>query len=469
VPVTLNPPPFPTPDKANVSAADKSGAAQDEPGDAFATLLTAAGDSEQAARIAAGGGRAGADSNVTARSDSPFAARTIARLGHKNPITTLPIVGSDNASVKGLSGVVAVGGIASAEGADADKADDGNTSAVDATSAGLAGVSAMLSALLTPASTPSGAPAAESTADASLNGVASAGSDPAQSKAAVLRDTSTFAAVPDIPLDAAGTEATRALAANGAGDGGKAQRDIAAGVAGIADALLGGRESATTAPTPRDMAANLRRAREQIDSDAMRPTNVAGATVSAPSTSVAASLAASLLRDTPVDAQASPNKLDPADVATLSPAYGLQHAASPPRPESIAIATPVTSPGWQGEFAEKLGQVVMAGSDRAEFRLHPADMGPVDVRITVNADQASVLITAPHAATRDALEQALPQLRDLLANQGITLGQANVQSENRPSDDSSRTREFAPAGDVPAVVDTVSRSVRVSGLVDVFA
>ena len=134
------------------------------------------------------------------------------------------------------------------------------------------------------------------------------------------------------------------------------------------------------------------------------------------------------------------------------------------------IDTPVTAPGWEGEFAGKLTQVVMLRNDRADFHLHPAELGPVNVQISFASDQAVVLITAADATTRSALEQALPHLRDMLADQGIALGQASVQGERNPADPGGGRGEAPPSGvaaqDTP---DAAVRAVALRGLVDVFA
>ena len=83
------------------------------------------------------------------------------------------------------------------------------------------------------------------------------------------------------------------------------------------------------------------------------------------------------------------------------------------------------------------------------------------------------MIVATQPSTRDALEQALPQLRDQLAFQGIALAEATVRdgtSDRQPPFDAPRTvadhSEHAPkAAPAPAVV--LPRAGR--GLVDTFA
>ena len=55
------------------------------------------------------------------------------------------------------------------------------------------------------------------------------------------------------------------------------------------------------------------------------------------------------------------------------------------------------------------------------LRLWPEHLGPLEVRITMNDDQASVWFGAAHADTRAAIENALPRLRELFASQGLSL------------------------------------------------
>lgn len=154
-------------------------------------------------------------------------------------------------------------------------------------------------------------------------------------------------------------------------------------------------------------------------------------------------------------------------IATLQAPAPTPHAAA--TIPANTIETPIGAPGWADEFAGKLGQVVMLRNDRAEFHLHPAELGPIDVRITFASDQAVVLIHATHQATRDALEQALPHLRDMLAGQGIALGQANVQGERNQADAEAFQRGSGRSGEAFGAPDLAVRTIQLRGLVDVFA
>ncbi len=172
----------------------------------------------------------------------------------------------------------------------------------------------------------------------------------------------------------------------------------------------------------------------------------------------------------------APHEPTPTLDAQAAPAPSSSSIASDalaPAPATIAIDTKVGAPGFGEEVATKLAHVVVR-HDRAELRLSPAELGPVDIRIDMRSDSASLTIVAAHPATRDALEQALPQLRESLAAQGIALGQAFIhdgraQSE-RHSGEPDVSSPRAPAVDDAAAPVLAAGHIRLSDrLVDTFA
>lgn len=83
------------------------------------------------------------------------------------------------------------------------------------------------------------------------------------------------------------------------------------------------------------------------------------------------------------------------------------------------------------------------GQHSASLRLSPEHLGPLEVRISIRDDQASVWFGANHADTRAALEQALPRLRELFASQGLSLADAGVFRE--PPRDQPRLASALPS------------------------
>ncbi len=105
----------------------------------------------------------------------------------------------------------------------------------------------------------------------------------------------------------------------------------------------------------------------------------------------------------------------------------------------------VTSPG-ESAWSQALGERVlwMAGRDiqRAEIRLNPPQLGPVEIRISMHNDQASVSLVAQHPFTRDALEASIPRLREMLGESNIDLADVDVgQRDTRESSPGQDNRE----------------------------
>jgi flagellar hook-length control protein FliK len=100
-------------------------------------------------------------------------------------------------------------------------------------------------------------------------------------------------------------------------------------------------------------------------------------------------------------------------------------AAVPAADAPAAVAPPVGSSEWAPALAQQIVKLA-PGRSQIQLNLHPADLGPLTVKLTVGAAQAQVMFVAEHAAVRQALQAALPQLRTTLAESGISLGQASV-------------------------------------------
>ncbi|MCQ6261716.1 flagellar hook-length control protein FliK [Alcanivorax sp. MM125-6] len=66
-----------------------------------------------------------------------------------------------------------------------------------------------------------------------------------------------------------------------------------------------------------------------------------------------------------------------------------------------------------------------------ELHLNPRDLGPLSVSLKLDDHGAQAHFFSSHAPVRGAVEQAIPQLRDALAEQGIALGEAMVGDQPR--------------------------------------
>ena len=84
----------------------------------------------------------------------------------------------------------------------------------------------------------------------------------------------------------------------------------------------------------------------------------------------------------------------------------------------------------QQQLNEKIRWMVNARNTMAEIRLDPPELGSMQVRVNVAGDAASVSFVVQSQQAKDALAEAMPKLRDMLSEQGIELGDAEVRKDN---------------------------------------
>ncbi|ADP12289.1 Flagellar hook-length control protein [Erwinia sp. Ejp617] len=127
----------------------------------------------------------------------------------------------------------------------------------------------------------------------------------------------------------------------------------------------------------------------------------------------------------------------PAQNAMLTP-VGLTSAATAFTPTTTSVvsapSTPLLnaqlgSPEWQQALGQQILMFSRDGLQTAELRLHPQDLGSIQISLKLDNDQAQISLVSNHSQVRDALEAAIPQLRTSLAESGINLGQSNVSSD----------------------------------------
>lgn len=84
------------------------------------------------------------------------------------------------------------------------------------------------------------------------------------------------------------------------------------------------------------------------------------------------------------------------------------------------------------ELHQKVNVMLAEKLQQAEIQLDPLGLGKMKIQIQIGADsQANVHFVVQHGQTREMLEQAMPRLRDMLAGQGIQLGQTQVQQQSQ--------------------------------------
>ncbi len=161
-------------------------------------------------------------------------------------------------------------------------------------------------------------------------------------------------------------------------------------------------------------------------------------------------------------------------VAPLNVAATTQQVAS-----ANAINAYPGKTGWDQAISQKVVWMVGANEQTATLTLNPPDLGPLQVVIHVNNDQANTTFISDNAEVRQALEDGMSNLREKMSESGIQLGQANVnsgeQSQQQFQQAMQQSASAVQANSSSATSATEKSTdaktiVRVSnGLVDIFA
>ncbi len=94
------------------------------------------------------------------------------------------------------------------------------------------------------------------------------------------------------------------------------------------------------------------------------------------------------------------------------------------------LSQPLGSAAWQQALGQQLAMFTRNGIHNAELRLHPQDLGALQLNIRMSQEQAQLHIVSDNHHVRAALEAAMPQLRTSLAEAGIELNQSSVSADN---------------------------------------
>lgn len=113
-----------------------------------------------------------------------------------------------------------------------------------------------------------------------------------------------------------------------------------------------------------------------------------------------------------------------ADIAQLNQVVSAEKTVAVP-----AMSRHLGHPEWNKELGEKLVWMYKQDIPSAELRLNPQHLGPILIKVDVNQDQATVTFTAHNAAVKDAIEAALPKLREMLGGQQLNLADVNVSQQ----------------------------------------
>lgn len=81
------------------------------------------------------------------------------------------------------------------------------------------------------------------------------------------------------------------------------------------------------------------------------------------------------------------------------------------------------------QVAERVQMMMSKNLKNIDIRLDPPELGRMQIRMNMNGDAATVHFTVANQQARDVIEQSMPRLREMLAQQGVQLGDTSVQQQ----------------------------------------
>lgn len=111
----------------------------------------------------------------------------------------------------------------------------------------------------------------------------------------------------------------------------------------------------------------------------------------------------------------------------------------------LPVNVPVLKAEWAMAVGQRLNWMVSNRIGQAKLKLNPEELGPVEVKISIDRNQASVAFTAEHATTRQALEDALPKLKEMLESTGYELAESQVGDGSTGHQDAPQQADWSSA------------------------
>lgn len=118
-------------------------------------------------------------------------------------------------------------------------------------------------------------------------------------------------------------------------------------------------------------------------------------------------------------------------------------SSAPAQKESpITVTTPLQDKQWPQSFSERVVWMAKNEQQVAHININPPQLGPIQITLNLSGDQATAIFASPHAEVRQAIQDAMPQLREMLSSAGVSLGQTNVGAQT-PQQNREAPEQFA--------------------------
>jgi|GEM_PF-2076269 len=98
---------------------------------------------------------------------------------------------------------------------------------------------------------------------------------------------------------------------------------------------------------------------------------------------------------------------------------------------TASLPQPVASSAWGERLGEQIVWMTRNGLQQVDLKLNPANLGPLSISLNMEGNRASIHFTVASMEVRQAIEDAMPRLRKMMAANGVSLGDADVDEQAR--------------------------------------
>lgn len=142
-------------------------------------------------------------------------------------------------------------------------------------------------------------------------------------------------------------------------------------------------------------------------------------------------------------------------------------------PQSFTIPTDIDHPEWSKQFSDHVMWLGQQGIKSAVIKLHPEDLGPLEISIRVVNDSASVNIASHSQQVRDLIDQSLPRLQEMMAEQGLNLSEVNIDADTKERQfdrhANNPSADLASNSEEEVILTPIKNKAIPQGIIDYFA
>jgi flagellar hook-length control protein FliK len=101
---------------------------------------------------------------------------------------------------------------------------------------------------------------------------------------------------------------------------------------------------------------------------------------------------------------------------------------------------------FANEVKEKVMVMINQKLQQVDIQLDPPELGNMHVRVNLQNEQASVSFMVQNLQAKEALEQHIGKLKDMLADSGVDVGNANIEQQSQSSQNEQQEGQASQSG-----------------------